>query len=1053
MVHYFWSPKKNRMKIKLTIFCLFVVFNLQAQEPQLNMQAWYWDYPKTADGNSWADTLRLQAPELAEAGFTHLWFPPHTVASFGLGSNGYDPKDLFIGNQTTGLGSRAALDAMLNEFASQGIDPVADMIYNHRDGGEWENNPAVTKYIFDDGIGTLNGGNPFPNDRYRLILPLGGTSGNGAGEYYFKFSSKSNGFANVNYQLYMWTNTINGFDGTVNEVEPNGGAGCSEGFNDIPLITNFNGTIDAMMCTVDELRLTITPSDFDPAGDTLYIQVKANGGGYHDFRPFEVWNAAASANVVTQIVAQTATNFNNMPSGRGGMNYNAFRPNDSDVNFERLDGEWNTMYFFNDYDHYFETDNSIANTALRDTLNAWTEWNYDALNVRGIRMDAIKHFNPGYVASMLNYMYDQGKAPSYVVGEWFDTDRTAHINWINSVLAGMSIDAKNAIDPKIFDFSLRESLRAACDDFGNDVRNVFTSSLFADGLDGKHISTFVNNHDFRNTPGTGFESLINNDPVLAYAYILLNNKLGVPTIFYPDYYGYPTGASYPWHPTGQEPLQYQIDLLWDVHKKYIAGADRLENLNAIGSAFIADANYISGAPENSLIFQVGNTSISKSTIVAINFSGDTLKVDHKINTFSGAIAQGEKFTDLLQVSPFAFAEVDNLDRIYMEVPPRSYAIWVEDEPCPMVKRTTDVPGVYMATFECEEDGWTHYYNESDGELKILFSVEKGSTGVDIPLAGVKQEITGGSGAIDLSTAPYVTNADGWYVMRRYWDVDPTTQPTLPLRIRSYFTQQDLADLSASPAAFDGTLNDLAFYRITNNKDPNPSNGHADVTFADYSEATEIDYVPFVDGDVYYAEYEIPSFSGGGGGSGGAMSIGALPVQLGQFTATIEANHAVLDWSTLSEQNIYGFAVERSLENDQFEQIGFVSSMGSIHTFTPYQFVDVHFSGSAYYRLRIIDASQQEEFSRVVYLSSETNSSQSYHLLYSENSPVRVESSVEGEVGISVVDVLGRIYFANQATVNQLNEFLQHNSSQFSNGIYYIVIKDKNGTHTLKMMAQ
>src|SRR5690606_16376833 len=156
-------------------------------------------------GYSWADTLRLKAASLKNAGITHIWFPPHAVPASSNWSNGYDPKDLFIGDQTQGLGTRSALDGMLAEFSAQDSQPVADLIYNHRDGGNAENNPAVRDYITNYYTAAKQ---PFPSDRFRCILPLGGSSGNGAGDYYFKISSRSGDerFNNYGYRVYMQTN-------------------------------------------------------------------------------------------------------------------------------------------------------------------------------------------------------------------------------------------------------------------------------------------------------------------------------------------------------------------------------------------------------------------------------------------------------------------------------------------------------------------------------------------------------------------------------------------------------------------------------------------------------------------------------------------------------------------------------------------------------------------------------------------------------------------------------------------------------------------------------
>jgi len=90
------------MKKSLLICFAFTLFNVTVFCQQVLMQGWYWDYPKTLNGYSWADSLRLKAAQLKQDGITHIWFPPHAVASFGAGSNGYDPKDLYIGNQRAG---------------------------------------------------------------------------------------------------------------------------------------------------------------------------------------------------------------------------------------------------------------------------------------------------------------------------------------------------------------------------------------------------------------------------------------------------------------------------------------------------------------------------------------------------------------------------------------------------------------------------------------------------------------------------------------------------------------------------------------------------------------------------------------------------------------------------------------------------------------------------------------------------------------------------------------------------------------------------------------
>lgn len=658
---------------KLLFVISFIFLTVTVYCQQVLMQGWYWDYPKTINGYSWADTLRLKAAQLKQDGISHIWFPPHAVASFGPGSNGYDPKDLFIGNQTTGLGTRAGLNAMLAEFTAQGIAPVADFILNHRDGGTAENNSAVKSYITQY---YTDAKEPFPSDRYQVILPIGGATGNGAGAYYFKLSSKTNSprFNAYQYKLYLQTNR-KGFAGMPQqtEVEPNGGGDCGQANNLLTLGRDMLVNIETGAgCGTDEFQLNLNASDFYATGDTIFIYLK-NTGGYSDHRIYGLWSAARSLDIVNELAYQTYTNFNNMPSGRGQMNFEFFKPNSSNAATTYLNGDWDAMYFFYDYDQFQKR--------TKDTLIEYAKWNYSDLQVRGFRMDAVKHFTPEFVGDMLDSLHDDGMDPTLVVGEWYSTNTAELSGWVNSVKSYMNAGTQSAIQPRIFDFSLRENLRQACDEGGYDVRNVFNSSIHdASGLSGYNVVTFVNNHDFRDA--SGFASLVRNHPNLAYAYILTNNQIGVPTIYYPDYYGYPapSGGLYSYHPTNLPPYRTEMVNLMNVLKLYINGSPSVDYLNRFGTPY--GSNYIEGSANKALIYQLeghaGNGN--KEVLVAINFGSTTLKVDHAINTRGGLIAPGTVFTDVLAQSNFPFQILSATNQVYFELPPYSYSVWVQGAP-------------------------------------------------------------------------------------------------------------------------------------------------------------------------------------------------------------------------------------------------------------------------------------------------------------------------------------------------------------------------------------
>lgn len=637
---------------------------------QVLMQGWYWDYPKTANGHSWADTLRLKAGSLKAAGINHIWFPPHAVANYGNASNGYDPQDLFIGNQTTGLGTRPNLNAMLTAFTSQGIIPVADLIFNHRDGGKPELNTPVKRYITE----TFNPSKqPYPSDRFRCALLLGGTSGNGAGDYYIKIASKTQDsrFFNMNYRLYIRTKFLGvAHPDTLRESEPNGGNDCGNGFNIIPLRRNMLAKIDALGCKTDEFKLTLTSADFDAAGDTLIISLNNAGNVYSDHRIYGIFSSARNKDIVADMMYQTFTDFTQMPSGRGMMNHEFFKPNSANVSSTFLDGDWDRMDFFYDYDQ--------SQKRLKDSLINYTKWNWTELGVRGLRMDAVKHFDPVFISDMLDSLHKSGMDPGLVVGEWYSSNTAELKGWLETVTANMEPSTKAAISPRIFDFALRESLRKACDDRGFDVRRVFNESLHdAAQVSGFNILTFINNHDFRDS--TGFASLIKHNPILAYAYIITNNQLGLPTIFYPDYYGYPlpNDSMYKYHPIGLPVLQNEINTLLQVLKKYINGSPGIDYLNRLNTPF--SGKFLSGSTDKALIYQIqgfaGNQN--KEVIMALNFSTSSLKCDQQINNRGGTIKTSTRFTEISGNSPFPYALVDEGRQVYLEVPPKSYGIWIQ----------------------------------------------------------------------------------------------------------------------------------------------------------------------------------------------------------------------------------------------------------------------------------------------------------------------------------------------------------------------------------------
>lgn len=100
--------------------------------------------------------------------------------------------------------------------------------------------------------------------------------------------------------------------------------------------------------------------------------------------------------------------------------------------------------------------------------------------------------------------------------------------------------------------------------------------------------------------------------------------------------------------------------------------------------------------------------------------------------------------------------------------------------------------------------------------------------------------------------------------------------------------------------------------------------------------------------------------------GGICEDSSLPIELKSFTASKSGNNIALDWVTAKEENFSHFEIERSLDQDSWEQIGLVQGMGESMSDVHYDFTDRNAPfGVIYYRLNAVDIDASFEYSPVV----------------------------------------------------------------------------------------
>lgn len=116
----------------------------------------------------------------------------------------------------------------------------------------------------------------------------------------------------------------------------------------------------------------------------------------------------------------------------------------------------------------------------------------------------------------------------------------------------------------------------------------------------------------------------------------------------------------------------------------------------------------------------------------------------------------------------------------------------------------------------------------------------------------------------------------------------------------------------------------------------------------------------------------PNYSHGQPGEGRAFvyfgkAEAVLPLHLLQFSAQLAGNKTTLRWATGNETSTRYFEAQRSADGKNFKSVTKADCKGapggSLYTITD-EFV---FTGTMYYRLKIVDADQQFTYSTIVML--------------------------------------------------------------------------------------
>ena len=150
--------------------------------------------------------------------------------------------------------------------------------------------------------------------------------------------------------------------------------------------------------------------------------------------------------------------------------------------------------------------------------------------------------------------------------------------------------------------------------------------------------------------------------------------------------------------------------------------------------------------------------------------------------------------------------------------------------------------------------------------------------------------------------------------------------------------------------------------------------------------------------------------------------GVLPVELISFSGKENNSVIQLEWQTASETNNKGFDVQRSTNDGNWEQIGWVAGIGNTTTEQRYELIDKNpSSGLNYYRLKQVDFDGKFDYSNIIVIDVESRISNLEVYPNPTAGKLNFKESINGN--LTVRNTLGQIVYQNQMeTVQQLDLF-------------------------------
>lgn len=179
----------------------------------------------------------------------------------------------------------------------------------------------------------------------------------------------------------------------------------------------------------------------------------------------------------------------------------------------------------------------------------------------------------------------------------------------------------------------------------------------------------------------------------------------------------------------------------------------------------------------------------------------------------------------------------------------------------------------------------------------------------------------------------------------------------------------------------------------------------------------------------------------------------IPVELISFSASIINNQVSLSWATATEINNGGFEIERSIDNINFQNIGFVPGFGTSSEIHNYEYNhQENAPGNYYYRLKQTDYDGTYEYSKVIEVEISVplffELSQNHPNPFNPSTTIEFSIPFESNVNLKLFNLLGEeISIITQGFFTAGQHQINFNARNLASGnyLYSLETADVQGT--------